>query len=264
MKKIGIVAAGLLGMSLMMSAPSFADQTVQETTTTTTVVSSQPLPRLTLRDVCYPATIQSFNADGTVTLLVYGSPITVQRNQVSLIPMGSNTIVADSATLPVNSQVMVQMPMVNGEISSINNGMVAMQTDNGVVYLPVAAFPAADMRTPVFVRLYNGDYARVPLRTALALQQTEGATIITTLPAGATVISYKDFMDSQHCYIHHHAYMYNNLEATGVDYGPRINHPGLKYTVETGDPYFEPSDAVNPSPSRSIEHDQSVNGDQNF
>jgi hypothetical protein len=42
----------------------------------------------------------------------------------------------------------------------------------------------------VFVRLSNGSYCTVPLRTALDLQANNGATIVSSVPGGTTLAPY--------------------------------------------------------------------------
>lgn len=224
----GRVVIGSLALLLAMSlsvAPSLGQST---TTTVTTSTQSTMLQPITITEYQYPATVTSIGPD-TVILDVNGNPVNLPL-QFARFSLSGRPINANE--LATGQKVMVMYPSVTGTVSSLQGNVLVVQTADGTsVLLPATHLTPVLSTSLVFVRLRNGNYVQVPLSTAIRLQNREGATILSTLPPGATLSIY----------------------ATGDDVMSPRNR-GINWSEGV---------RIQKDPSKLIQ-DQSIDGDSNF
>jgi hypothetical protein len=179
------VVTGSLALALAFSlsaAPSHA-----QVTSTTTVTSSQTVQPVTVTRIQYPATVTTISPD-TVTLDVNGSAVTLPAQFATYSYNGS---IINPSTLQTGQRVIVMYPDFNGTVAGLNGNMVLIQNaDGSTVMVPMTALNPSLRSDLVYVRLSNGNYAMVPLSSAINLQNHEGATIVSTLPPGVVVTPY--------------------------------------------------------------------------
>lgn len=155
-------------LTLLLAAPSRADT-------------------IRFSDLCYPGTVQSVTAEG-VTLDVNGTPVLVPSTLGTFDVNGRAILASDLKTGDV---VVYNIPAFDGTLESTSGGFITVKDSSGRhLMLPITAINnsvLASSRT--YVRLHNGNIVQVPLNTALNMQFLEGATILSSLPTGATVMT---------------------------------------------------------------------------
>lgn len=214
------IQAALLAVALLLLAPTPTRADTGTTTTTTTTTTST----ISLRNVCFPGIVQSIAPNGTVVLDVNGTSVTIPPSvaQWEL----NNQAVAPSG-LTVGQPAAVFYPNLTGTLSSSSNGFITLQTSSGSMLIPVMALdPRLLNDTGVYVQLHNGNIVQVPLSTAVNLQYLGGATILSTLPAGAIVMTMSHGQSGLGAVPPHDRHGPDLLQRPGHQHAPRHrDHP---------------------------------------
>ena len=110
--------------------------------------------------------------------------------QAAMYTVGGTTVNSYGLQqLAVGTPVNVSVSDANATLQSVLNGIANIALGRGgTISLPVPVIPeATQKKTKVYVRLRNGNVVHVPLNAAYNMQRSQGATILTSVPAGTVI-----------------------------------------------------------------------------
>lgn len=157
-------------LALILSTPIWAEDTTS----------------IRFSDLCFPGTVQSISGD-TVTLDVNGTSVMLPSS-LGRFEVNGNTVVASN--LKVGDTAIFYLPAFSGTLQSTSGGFLTVNSNGRNIMLPITAIHSDVLASNnVYVRLHNGNIVQVPLTAALNMQYLQNATILSSLPAGSTVMT---------------------------------------------------------------------------
>lgn len=172
-------------LALALAAPPGRAQ--GNTTTITTTTQETTAATIQVSEIQFPATVTRI-APGTVTVNCAGTMIELP-SQFATFSMNGRMLGADA--LAPGQGVTVVYPAFTATVNALHDNTVVVRSREGrLLMIPVSSLTPAMRAERVFVRLSDGTYVQTPLRTAIDLQNTRGATVIASLPPGATFSPY--------------------------------------------------------------------------